>query len=88
MPFKELPENQRVKAIALLKEWLSRPKHKDTVPGKPMYYYLVGSAARYAKHGPPPNRWQRLGYRTAKRNRARKAMKELYGDPTKENPKG
>src|SRR4029077_12132877 len=35
--------------------------------------------SRVVQQGLPPNRWQRLGYRTAKRNRARKGMIAKYG---------
>ena len=79
MPFDALPYPLRLRAQELLTEWLARPKHVKTLPGTRAYWYLVGSAARYARYGPPPNRNQRLAYRMHKKRRAKLAAIALYG---------
>jgi len=81
VPFDNLTTDLRERANALLAEWLKRPKHAKTLPGSRAYWYLVGSAARYALYGPPPNRNQRLAYRMHKKRRAKLEAIKLYGNP-------
>jgi len=73
-------------ARVLLADYLL--KHADRLPNAQLYAALCAAASRVAQHGPPPDRWQRLGYRTAKRNKARKRMIEDYGDPAAPIPVG
>ena len=81
MRFPRLTHEQREKAEKLFAEYRLRPKNAGA-----SIFALYGTAARVAIHGNPPNFRQRLGYRTAKRNRARKAAMLLYGDPAADNP--
>lgn len=86
--FDRLNPEQKIKAQTLLNEWLKRPKHANTKPGTRMYFHLVGGAATVAINGLPPNYRQRAAYRMWKKKRAKQAVIQLYGDPTKEFPKG
>ena len=81
MRFGKMTPEQRAHAERLLAEYLTRPRNAGVRPGDRRFYYLCAGAATVARHGPPPTRNQRLGYRTAKRNRARAAARLLYGDP-------
>jgi hypothetical protein len=82
MRFMRLTADERALAERLLAEYRARPKNADA-----SFRSLCGAAARAARHGPPPTRNQRLGYRTAKRNRARALARQLYGDPTADVPR-
>lgn len=81
MRFPKLTPEQRERAEKLLTEYRARPKNANV-----SFFTLCGTAATVAIHGNPPTRAQRLGYRTAKRNRARAAARALYGDPAAECP--
>jgi len=83
MRFAGMPIALRVRAESLLREYLARERHRDVVPGTRAFYHLVGAAASVARHGPPPTRNQRLGYRMHKKRRARLAALALYGDPSR-----
>jgi hypothetical protein len=86
MRFSKMSPSERERAESLLADYVARPEHRDATPGTRAFYHLVGAAARGARHGDPPTRWQRLGYRTAKRNRARAAAAARYGDPSASVP--
>jgi hypothetical protein len=81
--FMRLTPDERDRAERLLADYRARPKNANA-----SFRSLCGAAARGARHGPPPTRNQRLGYRTAKRNRARALARALYGDPTADHPTG
>ena len=87
-PFQHLCPAVREPAWELLICYMARPKNSARLPNARLYASLCAAASRVAQHGPPPNRWQRLGYRTAKRNRARKQLMAEYGDPAASNPTG
>src|SRR5215467_4208833 len=87
-PFQHLSSALRERAWELLAIYLARPKHAARLGNAGLYASLCAAASRVAQHGIPPNRSQRLGYRTAKRNRARQRMNEEYGDPTAADPVG
>jgi hypothetical protein len=84
-PFRHLHPAVQEGAWELLARYLA--KHAARLPNARLYASLCAAASRVAQHGPPPNRWQRLGYRTAKRNRARMQLAE-HGDPAAPNPSG
>jgi hypothetical protein len=84
--FINLTHSQRETAEKLLAEYLSRDEYKGLKRNTRVFHALCGGAARKAIYGNPPNRNQRLGYRTAKRKRARKALLEAYGDPSHDHP--
>src|SRR6266481_2150612 len=81
MRFPLLTPSERERAEELLAVYRARPKNANA-----LFMSLCGAAARAARHGPPPSYNQRLGYRTAKRNRARAAARAFYGDPAAECP--
>ena len=79
-PLQHLTGGVRERARALLCLYLQRAQERYG-PVVPAWRYagICASASRVAQCGPPPNRWQRLGYRTAKRRREWAAM--LNGTP-------
>ena len=72
-------EEQRI-SDRMFTEYCSRPQHRDRLTA-PLVAALRAAANRYAKHGNPPNRNQRLAYRRWKKQRKRELAIAIYGDP-------
>ena len=81
MRFRLLEPAERERAEKLLAEFLARPKHANVEIPSRQFVSLCGAVGRAIRHGPPPNRFQRLAYRSHKRRRAKAEAARLYGDP-------
>jgi hypothetical protein len=69
-PFRHLNAELQDCAWDLYAIYLERAHERyGPILPKGCYAGICAAASRVAQHGPPPNRWQRLGYRTAKRKR-------------------
>src|SRR5215469_543325 len=80
-----MTELERILSDQLFAAYCQKSKHKDRLT-QWLLASLRAAANRVARHGPPPNKSQRLAYRMHKKRRAKLAAIALYGDPSADCP--